>query len=441
MEIKRTFRKCFGTLLPALFLLCGFHTAGQELLGIEEAIKTGLEKNYAVLIAKNDAAITEKQNNLGNAGMSPQVSLNGGYNMATVNSHQEFNTGVVQDRPGANSNNLAASVNVSWVIFDGLKMFAIKKRLDLTEELGTLQLKQQMEQTVYEIILAYYDIVRIHALIKAAKQNLEVYEERSKVAQLKMTIGSDSKVDLLLSQSDENEAKSALMQLELQLLTAKASLNTLLIRPVDTDFSPKDSIVISYKPAMDDLKKSSQNNTSFLISQKNEFITEQTIKEARSANLPFVQLNGAYNFTRAQSQAGIVFLNQQRGLNAGVTASWLLFNGNKNKKLAEERQLRLLSQKYNTSWLQQQVDGIVYINYQSFLTNQRILDLETQNMQDSKDLLTISLERYKIGKSDLLTTILTQQTVEEAQTRYINALYNTKKAETELLKANGQLIK
>jgi outer membrane protein TolC len=413
----------------------------QEVLGIEEAIKTGLEKNYEVLIAKNDATITEKQNNLGNAGMSPQVSLNGGYNIANVNSHQEFNTGAVQDRPGAQSNNLAASVNVAWVVFDGMKMFAIKKRLDLTQELGTLQLKQQMEQTVYDIILAYYDIVRINALINAAKQNLQVYEERSKVAQLKMTIGSDSKVDLLLSQSDENEAKSALMQLELQLLTAKANLNTLLVRPVDTDFAPKDSITISYKPAMEDLKKASQNNTSFLISQKNEFITEQTIKEARSANLPFVQLNGAYNFTRAQSQAGIVFLNQQRGLNAGVTASWLLFNGNKNKKLVEERQLRLLSQRYTTGWTQQQVDGLVYINYQSFLTNQRILDLETQNMQDSRDLLTISLERYKIGKSDLLTTILTQQTVEDAQTRYINALYNTKKAETELLKANGQLIK
>ncbi|MCD6067001.1 MAG: hypothetical protein K0S33_1827 [Bacteroidetes bacterium] len=437
MNTKHTLYK--GMVLILLLFVQVFASA-QELLTVENAIKTSLEKNYEVLIAKNEAEITKKQNNIGNAGMSPQVSLNGAYNFSNVNSHQEFNTGAVQDRNGAQGNNLAASVNVAWTVFDGMKMFAIKKRLDLTEDLGTLQLKQQMEQTVYDIILAYYDVVRINALITASKQNLAAYEERSRIAKLKLTIGSDSKVEQLLAQSDENGARSELMQLELQLLTAKATLNNLLVRPVDTEFEAKDSIVIAYKPAPDELKKT-QSNSSFLISKQNELIAEQTIKEARSANLPFVQLNGAYNFTRNQSQAGIVFLNRQQGLNAGLTASWLLFNGNKNKRLIEERQIRLMSQKYNTSWVQQQVDGVVYINYQSFLTNQRILDLETQNIKDSKDLLFVAMERYKIGKSDLLTTILTQQAVEDAQTRYINALYNTKKAETELLLSNGQLIK
>jgi outer membrane protein len=299
-----------------------------------------------------------------------------------------------------------------------------------------------METTVYNIILAYYNIVKTTELIKAAKQNLNIYEERKKIAKVKLEIGSDSKVDFLLSQSDENKAKSAIIQLELQLLITKTNLNNLLNKTVNTEFKTTDSIVVNYNPNIDELKKSILiSNSSILLSKQNELIVAQTIKEARSANLPFVQLNGAYNFTRSQSQAGQVLLSRQAGLNGSLTASWLLFNGNKNNQLIKERNLLYLNQKYYTEQAQQQIDGVVYNNYKSYLLNKEIVDLERQNLIDSKEVLNVSLERYKIGKSNLLETIETQKNLEDAQTRYIEALYAIKIAETELLRANGSLIK
>lgn len=414
----------------------------QELLTIDNAIKLGLEKNYAVLIVKNEQEISKAQNNFGAAGMSPTVNLNGSLGTSNLNSHQEFNTGLVQDRPGAISNNLAASLNASWVIFDGLRMFAVKKRLELNEGLSAIELKQQMENTVYEIIAAYYNISRIEGLIKAAKQNLSIYEERKKIASLKLQVGSDSKVDFLLSQTDENRAKSTIIDLEVQLLTAKVKLNNLLSRPVDVDFKTSDSIVVNYNPALEDLKKSAlASNASLLISKQNEMIFSQSVKEARSANLPFVSLNGAYQFSRNTSQAGIVFLNRQNGLVGGVTVSWLIFNGNRNNRLVKERSLQYLNQRYLTEQSQLKVDGDVFVNYRTFLMTRQIVDLETQNMSDSKTLQEISLERYKIGKSNLLETIETQKNLEDAQTRYFNALYTIKVAEAELLRTNGTLVK
>jgi len=426
------------------FILTGFSDlfVAQDLLTVEDAIKIGLEKNYSVLMVKNQQEIAKAQNNFGNAGMSPQVSLNGNLNLANVNSHQEFNTGVIQDRNGAQSNSTGASANVVWTVFDGLKMFAVKKRLNQTEQLSALQLKQQMENTVYEIIAAYYNVVKTNELIKAAKQNLSIYEERKKIANLKFQIGSDSKVDVLLTQSDENKAKSSIIQLELQLLAAKTQLNNLLNKPVDSDFKTTDSITVNYDPNIDELKKSVvSSNSSFLISKQQELITEQTIKEARSANLPFVQLNAAYNFTRSQSQAGIVFLNRQMGLNGGLTAGWLLFNGNKNNRLVKERNLLFLNQKYATEQTHQLIDGVVYNNYKTYLLNKQIVELERQNLIDSKEVLNVSVERYRIGKSNLLETIETQKNLEDAQVRYIEALYAIKIAETALLKANGSLVK
>ncbi|MBK6984056.1 MAG: TolC family protein [Bacteroidetes bacterium] len=414
----------------------------QSVLKVEDAIKIGLEKNYSVLMVKNEQEIAKLQNNFGNAGMSPTVSVNANLNLANINSYQEFSTGVIQERNGAQSNNTGASVNVGWMIFDGLKMFAVKKRLGLNEQLSAIELKQQMENTVYDIVSAYYTVVKTNELIKAAKQNLSIYEERKKIAKLKLEIGSDSKVDVLLSQSNENKAKSAIIQLELQLLNAKTKLNTLLNKPVDTEFNTTDSIVVNFNPNIDDLKKDvSKSNSSILKSKQNELITQQSIKEARSANLPFVQLNGAYNFTRAQSQAGFVFLNQQAGLNAGVTAGWLLFNGNKNSKLVKERNILYLNQKYSTEQMRQQIDGQVFNSYKTYLLNKTIVDLERQNLTDSKEVLDVSIERYKVGKSNLLETIETQKNLEDAQVRYIEALYAIKMAETDLLRVNGSLVK
>jgi outer membrane protein TolC len=279
-------------------------------------------------------------------------------------------------------------------------------------------------------------------LIKAAKQNLVIYEERKKIAQLKFDIGSDSKVDVLLSQSNVNKAKSTILQLNLQLIQAKSSLNNLLNKSVDTDFTTTDSIVVNYNPAMEELKKSVlKSNSSILISRQNELIVSQTVKEAHSTNLPFVQLNAAYVYNRNQSQAGFVFLNQQSGINTGLTAGWLLFNGNKNNKLIKERNILYLNQRYKTELIQQQIDAQVFNSYKSFQLNKEIMELELQNLKDSKDVLNVSLERYKVGKANLLETIETQKNLEEAQTRYMEALYSIKIAEADLLRANCSLIK
>jgi len=265
-----------------IVLLVGLSSGlyAQSVLTIEEAIKTGLEKNYSVLMVKNEQEIAKLQNNFGNAGMSPTVSVNANLNLATINSYQEFSTGVIQERNGAQSNNTGASVNVGWMIFDGLKMFAVKKRLGLNEQLTAIELKQQMENTVYEIVSAYYSVVKTYELIKAAKQNLSIYEERKKLAKLKYEIGSDSKVDVLLCQSNENKAKSAIVQLELQLLNAKTKLNVLLNKPVDNDFKTTDSIIVNYNPNIDELKKEvSKSNSSICMSKQSESIISQSIKK------------------------------------------------------------------------------------------------------------------------------------------------------------------
>lgn len=433
-----------GNLFRLLAILLSITVSGkaQELLRLEDAIRLALEKNYQVLSAANMQKIADVQNNAGAAGLSPTLSLNGTLSNSNLNSYQVFNTGAVQDRTGAQSKGLTGSVNADWTVFDGLRMFSIRKRLQLNEDLSALNLKAEMENTIYEVMSAYYDIVRLNELLRVGEKNIRMYEERKKIADLRLQIGADSKVEVLLSRSDLNKALSSQYQLQLSLLQAKANLNTLLSRLPSEDFKVNDTLMVNWKPELEELKKSvSAGNINLLLAQQNELITLQSVKEAQSATLPFITLNSAYVYTKTQSQAGFLFSNRQNGLSYGLSARWLLFNGGRNSALVKERNLLALNQKFLSHQTQLKLDALVYLQYQSFQMNQKIVVLELQSLAEAGEVQSISLERYRIGKATLIETIETQRNLEEAQSRYINALYAIKMSEAALLKANGSLLK
>lgn len=416
--------------------------SAQTYMGLEEAIKIGLEKNFAVVIAKNQNQISQLQNNLGNAGMSPQLSVNGGAVFSNINSFQEFVNGTTQERNNAQSSGYSAALHLDMKVYDGSKMFAIKSRLNQTENLTALQLRQQMENLIYEVMLAYYNIVRIDVMIRTEKQNLLIYQERKKIAKLKMEVGSDSKVDFLLSQSDENRAKSTIVQMELQMLDAKTKLNNLIGLSPETDYTTEDTIKVNYSPTIEDLKKNlTTRNAMILIAKQQTQISEQYIKEARSSQLPYLNLGLDYRYLNNKSQAGFLAANNQNGLFAELTAGWLLFNGNKNRNLVREMNLQNLNQQIILKQTELEVDALVQLNYRRFLLSKQIAELELSNLMDSRELQVISMERYRVGKTNLLEIIEAQKNLEDAQYRYINALYSVKIAEAELLRANGELVK
>ncbi len=424
------------------FVLLASSAWAQTYMGIEDAIKIGLEKNFAILIAKNQTQVAQLQNNLGNAGMSPQLSLNGGAVFSNINSFQEFVNGTSQERNNAQSSGYSAVLHLDMKVYDGNKMFAIKKRLDQTENLSALQLRQQMENLIYEVMLAYYNIVRLDVMIRTEKQNLLIYQERKKIAKLKMEVGSDSKVDFLLSQSDENRAKSTIVQMELQMLDAKTKLNNLIGLSAETDYSTEDTIKVNYSPTIEDLKKElNKKNAMILIAKQQTQISEQYVKEARSNVLPYLNLGLDYRYLQNKSQAGFLAANNQNGLFAELTAGWLLFNGNKNRNLIREMNLYNLNQQVILKQTELEVDALVQLNYRRFLLSKQIAELEMSNLIDSRELQFISMERYRVGKTNLLEIIEAQKNLEDAQYRYINALYSVKIAEAELLRANGELVK
>ena len=79
--------------------------------------------------------------------------------------------------------------------------------------------------------------------------------------------------------------------------------------------------------------------------------------------------------------------------------------------------------------------------YRDYDLYKRTLQLEEENIQYVRENIYIARERYRLGISTFLEMREAQRSLLDATTRLIQARFNTKLAEIELLRLRGDLVK
>lgn len=430
----------------ALCLVIGNFIRAQQPLTVEQAIATALANNYDILLSRNDSLLAELDYSYANYAFFPRLNANAGYNLTSNNSKQVLADGSKRERDGIRSNNLAASINLNWTLFDGMKMFATKKRLGQMVELGELQVKNQVITTVSEVMRTYYDLVRQQQQLKATEETMQLSEERLKLAQYKFDIGTGAKPDVLQAQIDLNAQKSSYLTQQTNIIKTKEVLNQLLAIPVDNDFLVLDTIPITTGLLLDSIQNGLTGiNPQLLLIQKSLDIAQLSLQERRAERFPTVSFNSAYNFNRTDNKSVInpfqPLFNQNRGLNYGLTATIPIFNGYNTRRLIKAAELDI---EYQQLQYKRSLAGIttsITNAYKDYDLSKRTLLLEEENIKLVRENLFIARERYRLGISTFLEMREAQRSLEEANNRLIQARFNTKTAEIELLRLRGDLVK
>lgn len=411
-------------------------------LSYEQAVEWALKNNFDIQIAKNNSTISEIQNTYGAAGFLPRVDINATGSMSNNSTRQEFSSGLSVDKNGVSSNIITAGAYLNWTIFDGMKMFATKERLNLLEEQGEISFKIQLENTIEKVTSFYYQIVKQEQLIKGIQAAMQVSEERIKVAQKKLDIGSGSNVELLQAKLDFNAQKSDLLTQRSLLNEYKSNLLLLLKAESNQGFGVDTNFVFEAQQSMDQIRQSiEKSNTSLLFSQKNVLISAQAIKEIRSQSMPKVGLSSGYLFGKTENAAGFALLNQNLGYTLGINFSWNLFNGFNTKNQLKVAKLNYLNSSLLVESNKNQLFSAANIAYLNWLSDIEILQLEEDNNVLAKQSLAIASERLKLGLGNYLEIKESQSSYEAAIARLVNARFNQKQSETALKKIMGELVK
>lgn len=426
-------------LIPA-YLIFGLTTAkAQNLLTLEEAVSIGLENNYNVQIFRNMNEIAENNHSLGNAGFLPNLTATATSTERVEDS--EFSAGGEARRTsGARNSNRNAALNFNWTLFDGFQMFRSYDRLAVLEEVGYEELRLEMELLTANITLGYYNIIRINEQLIILENNIYVTEERILIEETKVDLGSGSEYDLLQARSDLNADRAAYLRENNSLTEAKIVLNQLLSRAPDTNFSVSDDIIIDRNLSEEELyERIMMENTQLSIARMEREISSLEINTIQGERFPEVTLTSGYSFNRSENDGGFIRFNESTGFSIGLTARVNLFDGFNLNRRVDNAKIQSKNAEINYEIQKLRLESDFLTIYRAYQNTIELVDLEERNLENAEQTVDIALERFRLGSISSLELREAQRTFLQAENRLINAKFEAKVAETELMQLSGEL--
>jgi outer membrane protein len=436
-------------LLTTLFIFCSITAISQNMLTLDEAISSAVENNYSIKISKAREAQAQNDNTRGNAGMLPTITGNGQkvYNLANINQVFFPSNGTVRDPlnlTGVNTNNSNTNLAMVWTVFDGMGMFATAARLQEIEKLGKTNVKIAIENTVAQICGAYYDIIRQKQRLKALTNALDISKTRRELAKANYEVGTSSKSDYLAAQVDFNQDEAALVGQEQNLQNAKVNLNAQMLRDLAIAFNVSDTIVFNENLAISQLRQNViVKNPNLTALELNKQIATLAEKETRSLKMPQLDLIGGLAYTTSANNAASGFGVQSgdnTALNYGARVSINIFDGYNQKRREQNAKINTTITTFQIADLKNQLQSFLERTFNVYQNSLKLYGLEEQNLKIARQNVGLAFERYKFGNSTAIEFREAQRNAVATESRLIEAAFNVKIAEIELLRLSSSIV-
>lgn len=421
------FRLIFSIFLLAQTMMQDI--AAQEVLKLEDAITIAQKENINLDLSKMQAQLAEMQVYRANAGLTPSLAWNTTFNGSGNFVNQTFFDGRSINRLGRT---LAPGTNLAlnYTIYDGKRGQTRYSILQAQSDRSLIQVDAVAEALEFDVTQTYLDIAKQKTTIAFLAKTIVFYDERMKITEERWNVGRGSKLDFLQSQNDLNAQKAAMNTATTLLTSLKQFLNLLLNREPNTAFDveeiqPKTSLFTA-----DELLASALNNDESLkLIQQDKIINDLRKAELKGAKLPLVSLNSTFGYSLSNSNAGLLLLNQNLGLNAGVTASWNIFDGkNVNTQIKINEFQNQVFDKQKLASIEM-LKNTIAVSLNQWQNAKTLLDLESTNKSIAEENLVISLEKFRLGGSTILEVNEAQRRYDDALFRHVNAFYGVKYAE------------
>ena len=156
--------------------------------------------------------------------------------------------------------------------------------------------------------------------------------------------------------------------------------------------------------------------------------------------MPVLTLNGGYNYSVRNSDAGFLISNTGSGFTYGASAFLNVFNGNSVNRRTQIAKVQSLNAELELDQLKLQLESDIKRAYTTHQKNIILMNLERANQEIAKENAEIALERYRLGVSNALELREAQVNAVDAETRALVAAFNAKSSEIELLRLSGEII-
>lgn len=435
-----------------VYCLSGLTLLAQPALSLEEAIQLGLKNSYTIKIEENDLAVAQNRNSWAIAGKYPAINVN----LGSDNGYRYQNNPIsFLTEISSYSTGLTPSVSTNLVLFDGYRVRLTKNQLESNESLQAGNVAIAVETTIQKIIIAYYQALLQQEQLQVLEEVLELSRDRIRYQEIRQEFGQGGSFDLLQSRDAYLSDSTNFLVQKTNLDNALRNLNLAMgIEELNRPYRLSDELRVPTKDYdLDAIRERVITNNRNL---QNAFVSRElagvNTKLQEAANYPRVTVggNGSYNWnvssgegTAASGEIRTINAVAARTLNLGlnVTASYTLADWGVRKTNIQNARLQEMNAQYTIVDLKRNLRAQATNLYATFQNQSQLVQLTEQLVQNARQNLRIAEERLKGGLINSFDYRAVQLAFINAEQARLNAVFNLKITETELVRLMGGLVR
>lgn len=418
-------KKLVKYLVLSLSLLSvnGGKVFSQKALTLDSAIELALSNNLDVKIVKNQSIIAGNNASLGNAGLLPSLSASGGMNY----------TEHAQDDISSN-----AALNFSYTLFDGFNGRNTYQILQVEKDKGELNARYNIENIIFNVVAAFYDLVKSHDDLMVYKENLEISKDRLRRNETKYEFGNINKLDVLNAKVDFNRDSSSYLQAKKVYEEAVRGINVLLGQDVDEKYQIISNETPLRNYQLEELKEKALNeNADYLLKKKELHLKELAVQKETGTQLPSVKLQSAYTYYDNE----LVGTNSHTRLTGGISVSFNIFNGKQKKTAIVNAKIQQDNAEYDLQNKMLALEKDVVNAFADYHYNVKKMNLEKDALEAAELNFKQTREYYHLGQVTATGFREAQLNLLEARNNLSSAQYNVKLSDVNIERISGELLK
>ena len=426
-----------------LFFLAATNLNAQESLTISDAVKNTLENNLDIKISENFEKIAKNNSSILNNNFLPSVQLGSDFNTNIQNIEIETPNGISGELNDTQTDNSSAVISLNYNIIDASgRKYNYEKSKELYFK-SKLEVKAIIENTLLQLFTVYFEVGRLSEEEQILKDALEISKKRYERKLVQYEYGQTNNLEVLNAEVDVNTDSINLLNISNKLNNAKRDLNLIMNINLESEIYINNKINFLNQDELASLFSNDiNNNTQYLISEKDVVISNLDKKAIKFSYLPSLGLSGSYGWNESVNDNPYAFYNKSisDGFSAGINIRWNIFSGGKkiiaNRNAAINQENSVLNKEKIILELKKELKS----TYQSHLNNLFILDAQNQNLKTNKNNFERNLERYNVGQVSSIEFRRAQLNLLNAELSRNSAKYRAKISEAYFLKISGELI-
>ncbi len=331
-------------------------------------------------------------------------------------------------------------------MFRGFRARITKQSLESLEKLSEGNVAITVENTIIDVILAYYNVLLTENNLNIAEKNMQLSEDRYEQEKQKKQLGTSLTYDLLQAQNSFLEDKSSYLSAKSSFNNAKRQLNNLMALPLDTKYNFTSSFDISSKDfniAALESKMLENNNT-----LKNQYINLEMakldVKSAKSDYYPTIaaSASGGYSSTDLDYETLNMMDNNSSSLNTsvGLSVSYTIYEGGTRRRALQASKIQKEISEIETSDMEQQLKNQLAQEFELYQVRQELLILAKENLKAAELNMELSKQKFDNGSINSFNYRDIQIMYSNVALNYQNAMYNLIQSYHTLLRLTGGVI-